>query len=93
MSLLAPIQEEFQSSPEWQEVEKKAYPAPPTEEKKKKKPKDKGSRHPGAAGANKPVEARPDGSVQGEEQLEVSLGKGPQEAMEKLRLGEEKVQS
>lgn len=46
--LLAPIQEEFQASKEWQAIALKAYPPPP---KKEKKVKDKGSRHPGAAKA------------------------------------------
>ncbi|OAQ83577.1 tyrosyl-tRNA synthetase [Purpureocillium lilacinum] len=42
--LLAPIQETFQASKEWQAINLKAYPPPP---KKEKKVKDKGSRHPG----------------------------------------------
>ncbi|KND88428.1 Tyrosine--tRNA ligase, cytoplasmic [Tolypocladium ophioglossoides CBS 100239] len=42
--LLAPIQEAFQASKEWQDITSKAYPPPP---KKEKKVKDKGSRHPG----------------------------------------------
>ncbi|PNY25952.1 Tyrosine-tRNA ligase [Tolypocladium capitatum] len=42
--LLAPIQEAFQASKEWQDITLKAYPPPP---KKEKKVKDKGSRHPG----------------------------------------------
>ncbi|KAF3067688.1 Tyrosine--tRNA ligase, cytoplasmic [Trichoderma lentiforme] len=46
--LLAPIQAEFQSSKEWQEIAIKAYPPPA---KKEKKVKDKGSRHPGNAKA------------------------------------------
>ncbi|KAK4152131.1 tyrosine--tRNA ligase, cytoplasmic [Chaetomidium leptoderma] len=44
-ALLAPIQEAFQSSKEWQEIAEKAYPPPP---KKEKKVKNKGTRHPGA---------------------------------------------
>lgn len=44
--LLAPIQEEFQASKEWQAISLKAYPPPA---KKEKKVKDKGSRHPGGA--------------------------------------------
>lgn len=44
---MAPIQTAFQASKEWQEITLKAYPPP---EKKQKKVKDKGSRHPGAAG-------------------------------------------
>ena len=42
--LLAPINEAFQASKEWQEINLRAYPPPP---KKEKKVKDKGSRHPG----------------------------------------------
>ncbi|KAK4032593.1 hypothetical protein C8A01DRAFT_20338 [Parachaetomium inaequale] len=45
-ALLAPIQEAFQASKEWQEIAEKAYPPPP---KKEKKVKNKGTRHPGAA--------------------------------------------
>ncbi|KAK2787369.1 hypothetical protein FQN52_007274 [Onygenales sp. PD_12] len=45
-NLMAPIQEAYQASPEWQEITLKAYP-PPVVEKKKKKVKDKGSRFPG----------------------------------------------
>jgi tyrosyl-tRNA synthetase len=47
IDLLAPIQAEFQANEEWQQVEKQAYP-PAEPEKKKKKVKDKGTRHPGA---------------------------------------------
>ncbi|KAI9932549.1 hypothetical protein ASPWEDRAFT_101510 [Aspergillus wentii DTO 134E9] len=46
-SLMAPIQEAYQASPEWQEITLKAYP-PPVVEKKQKKVKDKGTRFPGA---------------------------------------------
>jgi len=41
--LLAPIQEAYHGSPEWQEIALKAYP-PPT--KKEKKVKQKGTQHP-----------------------------------------------
>jgi tyrosyl-tRNA synthetase len=44
---MAPIQEAYQASPEWQEITRKAYP-PPVVQKKQKKVKDKGSRYPGA---------------------------------------------
>ncbi|KAK3295047.1 uncharacterized protein B0H64DRAFT_200950 [Chaetomium fimeti] len=43
-SLLAPIQEAFQNSKEWQDIAEKAYPPPP---KKEKKVKNKGTRYPG----------------------------------------------
>lgn len=45
---MAPLHKAYDSSPEWQEITLKAYP-PPVVHKKQKKPKDKGSRHPGAA--------------------------------------------
>lgn len=47
---MASIISEFESSPEWKEITEKAYP-PPVSNKKVKKPKDKGSRHPGHAAA------------------------------------------
>ncbi|KAJ5084443.1 tyrosyl-tRNA synthetase [Penicillium alfredii] len=45
--LMAPIHNAYQASSEWQEITLKAYP-PPAVQKKQKKPKDKGSRYPGA---------------------------------------------
>jgi tyrosyl-tRNA synthetase len=45
-ALLAPIQQAFQASKEWQEIADKAYPPPP---KKEKKVKNKGTRYPGGA--------------------------------------------
>ncbi|KAI9792748.1 MAG: hypothetical protein M1833_001029 [Piccolia ochrophora] len=89
IALLAPIQADFQSSPEWQKIERDAYPPPPME-KKKKKPKDKGSRYPGG-GAAKRVEAKPDGSVEGKRQEEVNLATGVEEAMEKLEMEHKEV--
>jgi tyrosyl-tRNA synthetase len=47
IDLMAPIQAAYQASPEWQEITLMAYP-PPVVEKKQKKVKDKGHRHPGA---------------------------------------------
>lgn len=41
--LLAPIQEAYHASPEWQEIALKAYPPPA---KKEKKVKQKGTQHP-----------------------------------------------
>jgi tyrosyl-tRNA synthetase len=46
--LMAPIHDAYQASAEWQEITLKAYP-PPVVQKKQKKVKDRGSRHPGAA--------------------------------------------
>ncbi|KAI1501541.1 hypothetical protein F5X99DRAFT_382252 [Biscogniauxia marginata] len=54
VELMAPIQAAFKASPEWQEITLRAYPPP---EKKVKKVKDKGSRHPGKS--NKNVEQQP----------------------------------
>lgn len=78
LELLAPIRAAFDASPEWQAIEKQAYPPKP--EKKKKEKKDKGSRHPGA------VTAKPDGSVEGQGSAEVSVGTDVNEALEKLDL-------
>jgi tyrosyl-tRNA synthetase len=85
ISLLEPIQAEFQASPAWQEIETKAYPPPPAAAKKEKKKKDKGTFHP------KKVEAQTDGHVEGEDREEVSIGKdsGAKE-MEKLGLEDRK---
>lgn len=63
-ALLAPIQEAFQSSKEFQQVAEKAYPPPP---KKEKKVKNKGSRHPGnkeqAENKEQELPIRPNGDV------------------------------
>ncbi|KAL1874358.1 hypothetical protein VTK73DRAFT_441 [Phialemonium thermophilum] len=61
--LLAPIQEAYQASKEWQEIEQKAYPPPP---KKEKKVKNKGTRHPG----QKDAEAANAGDAQGQPAIE-----------------------
>ena len=42
---MAPIQEDYRTSPEWQEITAKSYPEP-VAPKKEKKVKDKGSRYP-----------------------------------------------
>jgi tyrosyl-tRNA synthetase len=47
---MASIISEYEASEEWKEITLKAYP-PPVSNKKVKKPKDKGSRHPGAGNA------------------------------------------
>lgn len=52
--LLAPIQEAYQKSKEWQEITLKAYP-PEDKKKKVKKVKDKGSRYPGAGKGDAPA--------------------------------------
>jgi len=78
VELLTPIQADFQASPEWQAIEKQAYPPPP--EKKKKEKKDKGSKRPGAA------KVQPDGHVEGEDAAEVSVGKDVDDALKNLEL-------
>jgi tyrosyl-tRNA synthetase len=63
-ALLAPIQEAFQASKEWQEIAEKAYPPPP---KKEKKVKNKGTRYPGGAAdgeaKDKELPVRPNGET------------------------------
>ena len=78
--LLEPIQAEYQASPEWQEIEKKAYP-PAEPAKKKKQPKDKGSKYPGA---NITTEA--DGSIVGKEKGKEAVGTSADDAMSKLAI-------
>lgn len=94
IELLAPIQEEYEQSQEWQDIQLKAYP-PPEVKKKEKKVKNLGSRFPGAG---KGVEAQPDGHLEGKGAVTASLaidGKaaeavnlahGAQEAMANLDL-------
>ncbi|CCF60134.1 hypothetical protein KAFR_0J00660 [Kazachstania africana CBS 2517] len=54
--LLAPIREAFQNSPEYQEAQAKGYPVlTPEKTKKAKKPKNKGTRYPGAQNNDKAV--------------------------------------
>lgn len=85
LDLLAPIQSDFQSSPAWREIERKAYP-PPEVKKKEKKVKDRGSRFPGSKApptqGEEGVETRPDGHVEGEGKDKVDLGTGAEAAME-----------
>jgi tyrosyl-tRNA synthetase len=81
VDLLAPIRAEYDASAEWQEVEKQAYP-PAEPIKKKKTPKDKGSRYPGA------VQATADGSVEGPGKEALEVGTGAEEAMSKLDVDE-----
>ncbi len=97
LALLAPIQTEYQNSPEWQGIALKAYP-PPEVKKKEKKVKDKGSRHPGGVpskggpveqggvkkGETVGLETQPDSSVHGEKKGRVVLGAGVEAAIEAL---------
>ena len=80
VDLLEPIQAEFQASPAWQEIEKKAYP-PAEPAKKKKQPKDKGSRYPGGG-----ITAKADGSVEGEGKEVIEIGQTAQQAMSSLEI-------
>ena len=82
ITLLEPIQADFQASPEWQQIERQAYP-PPEIKKKEKKVKDKGTKRP-ILDAAKGVEAQPDGHVEGIRKDEVNLSSGADTAMEKL---------
>ncbi|KAL8950260.1 MAG: hypothetical protein Q9222_003704 [Ikaeria aurantiellina] len=84
IDLLRPIQEEYDQSPEWQEIANKAYP-PPEVKKKEKKAKDLGTRFPGAKGG---IEAKPDGHIEGGSKDRVNLGTGAEEAMENLEVAQ-----
>ncbi|KAI9738840.1 MAG: hypothetical protein M1834_008347 [Cirrosporium novae-zelandiae] len=90
--LLEPIRAEFESNSEWQQLEKEAYPTVDTQ-KKQKKVKNKGSRHPGAGKKNEDAQvvAQPDGSLEGKEKEKVSLGAGVEDAMEKLEVANKEV--
>jgi tyrosyl-tRNA synthetase len=57
---MASIIAEYEASEEWKAITLKAYP-PPVSNKKVKKPKDKGTRHPGAANAN--AQTQPEGTT------------------------------
>lgn len=86
LEILAPIKKAFDESPEWQAVEAKGYPPPPPPEKKVKKPKNLGSRFPGAKGgapaavANGEVEAKPDGHLEGKDAEAIAVGRTKEEA-------------
>ena len=84
LELLAPIQEEFQKSHEWQEIASKAYPIAEVK-KKEKKAKNLGSRYPGAV-AN--VKTKPDGHVEGEDGQGTNLANGVNEAIQNLELSD-----
>jgi tyrosyl-tRNA synthetase len=97
LEILAPIRKAFESNEEWKETEQKAYPPPPAPVQKKKKEKKIGTRFPGAAkneaGEGTELEVQPDGSVKGPDAQEASVGKSTEEALEKLSLAAEGVQS
>lgn len=80
IELLKPIQAEYEASPEWQDIANKAYP-PSEVKKKEKKPKNLGTRFPGAKGG---VEAKPDGHVEGKSKDQVNLGTDAEGAMKNL---------
>ena len=80
IELLKPIQDEYKSSEEWREIEKKAYP-PLATKKKEKKVKNLGTRFPGA---NKDVETKPDGHVEGTAKGQVDLATDSSNAMRNL---------
>ncbi|CAG8013731.1 unnamed protein product [Penicillium salamii] len=68
VSLMAPIQAAYETSAEWQEITLKAYP-PPVVHKKVKKPKDRGTRFPGA----KPEQEKASEEVPTEKLAETSI--------------------
>lgn len=84
--LLAPVQAAYSADKEWQEIEALAYPPPPSEPKKVKKVKDKGTKAP-----KKDVVAQPDGSVEGGDKAEVDVGRGAAEAMKELSSAQKAV--
>ena len=92
ISILEPVQAEFNASQEWQSIEKLAYPPPPEPAKKKKAPKDKGSRYPGsgpgasAGVANGPEKAKDATGAQNKEHV-VSHGDGSADAPQKVQVG------
>ena len=81
---LAPIQEEYRSNKEWQEIEALAYPVEQPVKKEKRKPKNKGTMYPGGSKAN--VTAQPDGHVEGPDKEQVEVGATPEEAIKKLQV-------
>ncbi|KAK4613787.1 Tyrosine--tRNA ligase, cytoplasmic [Fulvia fulva] len=90
LEIMAPIQETFQNSKEWQDIEKAAYPPPPAPEKKAKKVKNLGSRFPGAkpaADGTGAIEAKPDGHVEGPDAEKASLAT-PEDAVTKLSVND-----
>lgn len=96
VELLKPIQEAFQASTEWQEIEKLAYPPP--EAKKKKEKKDRGTRHPAVKAQEQMngIAAKPDGHIESEKDdnkaAELNLGKDVSENLQQLKLEKEAVQ-
>ncbi|KAL2219986.1 tyrosyl-tRNA synthetase [Thermoascus aurantiacus ATCC 26904] len=81
--LLEPIQKEFAANQEWQEIEKKAYPAEVPKEKKQKKPKDKGTRY---QEIKKAAEQKAEEGKTVDETTTADVGKDASEAMEKLHV-------
>lgn len=68
--IMAPIQEDFQSSKEWQEITLKAYPPPV---KKEKKAKNRGTRFPGGQGGD--AQKGPDGVPAATQELPIRTEK------------------
>ena len=91
ISILEPVQAEFNASQEWQSIEKLAYP-PPEPAKKKKTPKDKGSRYPGSGPgvstgvANGPEKAKDAPGAQNKEHF-ASHEDGSADAPQKVQVG------
>lgn len=68
--LLQPIREEFNNDVEFRELVEKAYPPPPSEAKKPKKVKNKGTRYPGSGGSQPPKDDNDTATNEVEEKLE-----------------------
>jgi len=89
-ALLAPIQEDFNSSEEFKKISELAYP-PPAVQKKPKKEKKIGTGYPAkdkrATGAGV-AEAVADGKVKPEEAVAQAVGTGAENAIEKLKVAE-----
>lgn len=75
--LLAPIIEEYEATPEWQEAGAKGYPDPVKGKKKAKKVKNRGTKYPGDKEAAKPIDATPatDASTDATEAAAIKLAK------------------
>lgn len=82
IKILDPIQQDYSDSEDWQKITLLAYP-PPEVKKKEKKPKNLGSRFPGAANN---VEAKADGHIEGKTADRVNLAAGAEDAMANLSI-------
>jgi tyrosyl-tRNA synthetase len=82
--LLAPIRAEFDADPEWQEIQRKAYPVEEKVKKEKKKDKGDPAKRAAAAAARKGIVSQPDGHVEGEGAHAANVGPKTEELLQKL---------